>query len=88
MIEEAISSKLDRMIGHLDAIRTELGEQGGRLDDLCERMAVVEKGVCDTRDVVDAWTAAKTSMRFIKWVGGLLGVLATLYFAVKGGIGR
>ncbi|OJY65521.1 MAG: hypothetical protein BGP16_12920 [Sphingobium sp. 66-54] len=86
--ERELGAKLDRALGRLDAIIATQTEQSEKFDHLSERVAKVEQGVCDTRDVVAAWTAAKTSMRFIKWVVGLAGAVVGLFFALKGGLGR
>lgn len=86
--ERELGAKLDRALGRLDAIMAAQIEQGAQLDHLAERVAKVELRVCETKDVVAAWTAAKTSMRFIKWAVGLAGAIVGLFFALKGGLGK
>ena len=93
MSDGTISSKLDQVIGQLIIIQQEQASQGGRIGNLCERMALVEEGVNATKDVVSVWGAAKISLRFVKgWatvlaaLASLLGALAALYFRCRGGL--
>ena len=84
MAQADFNAKLDRVLGKVDAIMASQTEHSGQLSDLSERVAKVEQGVTATKDVVEAWTTAKTSMRFVKWLAGFVAALTGLVAATKG----
>jgi ABC-type thiamine transport system ATPase subunit len=91
-IDPTLNAKLDQLIGKVDGLQgqTQLmhSETNKQLDVLKERMALVETGVTSTREVVDAWGAAKTSLRFVKWLAGMIAVLISIVVALKTGLPR
>lgn len=88
MTDLDLDTKLNRMLGNVDAIMAAQTEQAGRITDLSERVAQVEQGVTATKDVVEAWTTAKTSMHFVKWLAGFAAALAGLIAAARGWLQR
>lgn len=83
-----VNAKLDRVLGKVDTIMALQSEQSRRLDDLSQRVAKVEQGVTATKDVVEAWTAAKGSMRFVQKFAAFAAVIAGLVAAAKGWLHR
>ena len=79
-----LSEKLDQLIGKVDTCIMIQQEQGVRIDKLNERLVSVEDGVMETKDLVDAWGAAKTSLRFIKWAAGFAAAIFAVWAALKG----
>jgi hypothetical protein len=79
-----VKRSLDRLIGKVEALAAAIDDHGGQLCALGERVAQLEEGVKATRDVVDAFAAAKLSMRAVKWAAGLVGAGAGLWAALKG----
>ncbi|MBB5985310.1 hypothetical protein [Sphingobium lignivorans] len=90
MTDPTLNAKLDQLIGKVDGLQGETqlmrSETNKQLDALKERVALVETGVTSTREVVDAWGAAKTSLRFVKWLVGLITVALGLVAAIKAGL--
>ncbi len=87
-----VRQNVDRLLGKVDALIALQREQdarfAARLDDLAERTVKVEQGVAATKDLVEAWAAAKTSFRFIKWMAGIAGALAGMAAALRGWLSR
>ena len=83
-----LNAKIDRVLGKVDAIMALQTEQSRWLDDLSQRVAKVEQGVTATKDVVEAWTAAKSSMRFVQRLAAFAAVIAGLVAAAKGWLQR
>jgi uncharacterized protein YoxC len=82
------SEKLDQLIGEVRGMRGTMDSQTQSMDKLAERMAVVEAATQSTKEVVTAWSAAKTWLRWFKWIAGFLAVLASLFFTIKGGVSK
>jgi len=78
------NAKIDRLLGKMDALMTLQTEQAHQLDGIAERVVKVEQGVSETRDVVHAWGAAKTSLGFVKWAAGVVTAALALWAAIKG----
>jgi hypothetical protein len=76
-------AKLDRMLGLLGALGARQDETVETVRDLGERIVRLEEGVTATKEVVEAWTAAKTSLRFMKWFAGLVAALVGIIAAIK-----
>jgi len=83
-----LNAKLDRMLGKVDLLMTLQTAQAERLDDLNRRVALVEQGVTATKDVVEAWTAAKYSIRLVQRIAGFAAMIAGLMAAAKGWLHR
>ncbi|OJY63042.1 MAG: hypothetical protein BGP16_04140 [Sphingobium sp. 66-54] len=83
-----LNAKLDRMLGKVDAIMILQTEHSQRLDDLSRRVALVEQGVTATKDVVEAWSAAKYSLRLVQRIAGFAAAIAGLVAAAKGWLHR
>jgi len=77
-------AKIDRLLGKVDALIVLQSEQGRQLDGIGERVVKVEEGVSATKDIVQAWGAAKTSFQFLRWVAGLLAAIVGLWAAIRG----
>jgi len=88
MSDLSLNAKLDRALGKMDAVMGLQEDQSKTLRELSERVAKVEAGVTETKEIVDAWTTAKTSFRFIKWALGIAGAIIGIVFAVKGGVSK
>lgn len=83
-----LNAKLDRMLGKVDMLMALQAERAQQLDDLNRRVALVEQGVTATKDVVEAWAAAKHSIRFVQRVAGFAAAIAGLVAAAKGWLHR
>jgi len=81
---EDTHAKMDRLLGKVDAFMVLQSEQGREISAIGERVAKVEAGVRATRDIVQAWGAAKTLSRFVKWAAGIAAALLGLAAAIKG----
>lgn len=88
MTDSQTNAKLDRMLGKVDAIMALQADHSRRLDLVSQRVAKVEQGVTATKGVVEAWTAAKTSLRFVKWTAGLIAAVAGMVAVFKGALQR
>lgn len=77
-------AKIDRLLGKADALMTLQTEQARQLAAIGERVAKVEEGVRATKDIVQAWVAAKTSLRFVKWIAGIVAAILGVWAAIKG----
>ncbi len=88
MTDFDLDAKLYRMLGNVDAIMAAQTEQASRIMDLSERVAQVEQGVTATKDVVEAWTTAKTSMHFVKWLAGFVAAVTGVIAATRGWLQR
>ncbi|MBN8819399.1 MAG: hypothetical protein J0I80_11870 [Sphingomonas sp.] len=85
---DRVSQSLERLHGQIAALGAALDDNAQALGRLGERVAQLEQGVQATKDVVEAFTAAKSSMRFLKWLAGLIAALAALAAALKGWLHR
>ncbi|HZV17994.1 MAG TPA: hypothetical protein VFF84_04805 [Sphingobium sp.] len=83
-----LDAKLDRMLGKVDALMALQADHSARLDDLNRRVALVEQGVTATKDVVEAWGAAKYSIRLVQRIAGFAAAIAGLVAAAKGWLHR
>jgi ABC-type transporter Mla subunit MlaD len=79
-----VKRSLDHLLGKVEALAGTLEAHGEQLGHLGERVAQLEQGVRATKDVVEAFTTAKSSMRFLKWLTGLLAAGAGIIAAMKG----
>ncbi|MBB5984671.1 hypothetical protein [Sphingobium lignivorans] len=80
-----LGAKLDRLIGEIDALTGKVDGQGEKLGTLAERVALLEQIARETREVLAAWTTAKTAGRLIRWVAALLAGIGGIIAAIKGG---
>lgn len=83
-----VSAKLDRILGQLTAVGAQQTAAAAEMRGLSDRMVRVEEGVTATKDVVEAWGAAKTSLRFLKWFATLVAAVAAVAAALKGWVHR
>ncbi|MBT2186178.1 hypothetical protein [Sphingobium nicotianae] len=81
---ESVRESLDRLLGKVEAMTTALDDQNEKLVRLAERTATLEQLGQETKQVVEAWTAAKGSLRFMKWLAGLIAAVAGTIAAIKG----
>ncbi|MCW2362453.1 hypothetical protein M2346_000887 [Sphingobium xanthum] len=72
-----LSEKLDQLIGEVRGMRETMG-------GLSNRMVVVEQETKSTKEIVEAWSAAKTWLRWFKWIVGLVASLGAIFAAYKG----
>jgi hypothetical protein len=79
-----VKRSLDHLLGKVEALASTLETHGDQLGHLGERVAQLEQGVRVTKDVVEAFTTAKSSMRFLKWLTGLVAAGAGIVAAMKG----
>jgi hypothetical protein len=54
-----------------------------KLDQVLAEMGTIRADVCETRELVEVWTAAKTFGKFVKWAAGLTTGLAGLWIVLK-----
>lgn len=80
--------KIDRVLGLLAGLSARQSETSEEVRGLSDRMVRVEEGVTATKDVVEAWGAAKTSLRFLKWFAGLVAAVAAALAVLKGWVHR
>jgi len=83
-----LNAKLDRVLGKVDLLMALQTERARQLDDLNRRVALVEQGVTATKDVVEAWAAAKYSIRLVRRIAGFAAAIAGLVAAAKGWLHR
>lgn len=80
----AVKESLDRLLGKVEALAAALEDQNEKLVRLAERTATLEQLGQETKQVVQAWTAAKGSLRFMKWLAGLIAAVAGVIATIKG----
>jgi uncharacterized protein YukE len=85
---EEVRQSLERLHGKVEALAAMLGDQGERIGSLAERTAMLEQLGQETKQVVEAWTTAKASLRFMKWFAGLAAAVAALIAAARGWLQR
>lgn len=83
---DELRRSLDQLIGKVEALATSIADHGGQIGALSARVAQLEEGVKATKDVVEAFAAAKLSMRAMKWAAGFLAAGAGLWAAIRGWI--
>lgn len=76
---EDIMNRLDNGDGRFRKVEEDL-------DDIKADVAEMKETLVAIKDMVEAWTAAKTAGRFIKWLGGVAAGLAAIFVALKAGI--
>jgi len=81
---DGVRERLDQLIGKVEALAATLDDQNDKLVRLAERTATLEQLGQETKQVVEAWTAAKGSLRFMKWLAGLVAAIAGAVAAIKG----
>lgn len=81
---DGVRESLDQLIGKVEALAAALDDQSDKLVRLAERTATLEQLGQETKQVVEAWTAAKGSLRFMKWFAGLVAAVAGMIAAIKG----
>jgi hypothetical protein len=79
-----LKADLDRLLGKVEALAAVLEDQGEKLGRLAERTATLEQLGQETKLVVEAWTTAKASLRFMKWLAGMAAAIAGMVAAIKG----
>jgi len=79
-----VKHSLDNLSGQVEGVAATLDAHGDKLATLGERVAQLEQGIKATKEVVDAFAAAKSSMRFLKWFAGLVAAVMGIVAAMKG----
>ena len=79
-----VSEKLDQLIGEMRGMRAHQERQAGAMDQLSDRMVIVEQETKSTKEIVEAWSAAKTWLRWMKWIAGLVASIVAAFAAYKG----
>ena len=79
-----LKADLDRLLGKVEALAAVLEDQGEKLGRLAERTATLEQLGQETKLVVEAWTTAKASLRFMKWFAGMAAAITGMVAAIKG----
>ena len=51
---------------------------------MSERLALVEQDTKRTKEVIEAWRAAKLWLRWSKWVAGFVASMIAVFAAFKG----
>ncbi len=87
-MSDEMGVKIDRVLGLLAGLSAQQSETSEEVRGLSDRMVRVEEGVTATKDVVEAWGAAKTSLRFLKWFAGLVAAVAAALAVLKGWMHR
>jgi len=77
-------AKIDRLLGKVDALMASQTEQARQLAAIGERAAKMEEGISATKEIVQAWAAAKTSLQFVKWMAGIVAAILGIWAAIKG----
>lgn len=88
MIDNEMGVKIDRVLGLLAVVSARQSETSEEVRGLSDRMVRVEEGVTATKDVVEAWGAAKTSLRFLKWFAAHVTAVAAALAVLKGWVHR
>lgn len=81
---ETLGEKLDQLLGEVREMRGTIGSQTEALGRFSERMAIVEQETKSTKEVVEAWVAAKTWLRWAKWLAGVVASCVAAFAAYKG----
>ncbi|MBU0556856.1 MAG: hypothetical protein KKD64_14460 [Alphaproteobacteria bacterium] len=79
-----LSRKLDQLIGKVEGLVEALDRQAQEVGRLSERLALVEQDTKRTKEVIEAWRAAKLWLRWSKWVAGFVASMIAVFAAFKG----
>jgi len=83
-----LRQRLDRLLGKVEALATTLEDQNEKIGRLAERTAMLEQLGSDAKQIIEAWTTAKTSLRFMQWCAGLAAAVIGAIAAVKNWLHR
>jgi|GEM_PF-2421474 len=80
---DQLTQRLDRLLGKVEALVAMLDEQNEKIGRLAERTAMLEQLGTEAKQVIEAWTAATISLRFMKWSAGLVAAMLGAVMAVR-----
>jgi TolA-binding protein len=80
---DQLAQRLDQLLGKVEAMAETLDDQSEKIGRLAERTAMLEQIGTEAKQVIEAWTAARTSLRFMHWGAGMIAAVLGAVMTVK-----
>jgi TolA-binding protein len=78
-----LGQRLDQLLGKVEALAETLEDQNEKIGRLAERTAMLEQIGTEAKQVIEAWTTARTSLRFMHWMAGLIAAVLGAVMTMK-----
>lgn len=78
-----LTPRLDQLLGKVEALAATLDDQNEKIGRLAERTAMLEQMGTEAKQVIEAWTTARTSLRFMHWFAGMIAAVLGAVMTLK-----
>jgi len=70
----------------MTSIQDRMDHMEDKIDALISSVEALRVEVAETREIVEAWKASKTLLRWTKWIAGFIAAVAGAYFIIRDGL--
>ncbi len=70
----------------LNSLRSAMAAMTDEMTKMSHKLDAVETKVNETKELVQAWEAAKVGGKFIKWIGGIITGCTAIWLLIKVGV--